>query len=60
MAERLAGEMKAGSRDKPAFWIDLEMEKGEPKHKASVEFYALRGEDGKYLGCWSSLRACRP
>ena len=27
------------------------MEKGKPKYKASVEFYAPRGEDGKYLGC---------
>ncbi len=51
MVERLVGEMKAGSRDKASFWIDLEVEKGEPKHKIFIEFYALRGEDGKYLGC---------
>lgn len=51
MVERLIGEMKAGTRDKAAFWIDLEVVKGEPKHKMLIEFYALRDEKGKYLGC---------
>lgn len=51
MVERLIGEMKAGTRDKAAFWIDLEVVKGEPKHKMLIEFFALRGEKGEYLGC---------
>lgn len=51
MVERLIGEMKAGTRDKAAFWIDLEVVKGEPKHKMLIEFYALRGDKGEYLGC---------
>ncbi len=51
MVERLIGEMKAGTRERAAFWIDLEVVKGEPKHKMFIEFCALRGEKGKYLGC---------
>jgi len=51
MVERLIAEMKAGTRDKATFWIDLEAVKGEPKHKIFIEFYALRGEKGQYLGC---------
>lgn len=51
MVERLIAEMKAGTRDKATFWIDLEVVKGEPKHKIFIEFYALRGEKGQYLGC---------
>lgn len=51
MVERLIAEMKAGTRDKATFWIDLEVVKGEPKHKILIEFYALRGDRGQYLGC---------
>jgi len=51
MVEKLIAEMKAGTRDKATFWIDLEVVKGEPKHKIFIEFYALRGEKGEYLGC---------
>ena len=51
MVERLIGEMKSGERDKASFWIDLEVVKGEPKHKMLIEFFALRDEKGKYLGC---------
>ncbi|MGD9642126.1 MAG: PAS domain-containing protein [Elusimicrobiales bacterium] len=51
MVERLIAEMKAGTRDKATFWIDLEVEKGQPKHKILIEFYALRDPKGQYLGC---------
>lgn len=51
MVERLIAEMRAGTRDKATFWIDLEVVKGEPKHKIFIEFYALRDPAGKYLGC---------
>lgn len=51
MVERIVAEMKAGKRDKATFWIDLEVVKGEPKHKMFIEFHALRGERGQYLGC---------
>lgn len=51
MVERLIAEMREGKRDKARFWIDLEVKKGEPKHKIFIEFYALRDDKGKYLGC---------
>ena len=51
MVEKLIAEMKAGARDKATFWIDLEVVKGQPKHKIFIEFYALRNEKGSYLGC---------
>lgn len=51
LVERLVGELKAGTRDKATFWIDLEVVKGEPKHKMLIEFYALRDDKGNYLGC---------
>lgn len=51
LVEKLMAEMKDGSRDKAAFWIDLEVVKGEPKHKMLIEFHALRDDKGKYIGC---------
>ncbi len=49
--ERLVAEMKAGKRDKATFWIDLPVGPEKKVHKIFIEFYALRGDDGKYLGC---------
>ena len=49
--EQIVGEMRAGIRDKARFWIDLEVEKGAPRHKILIEFYALRDPQGRYLGC---------
>ena len=49
--EQIVGEMRAGTRDKARFWIDLEVEKGAPRHKILIEFYALRDPQGRYLGC---------
>lgn len=51
MVEKLVAEMKSGAREKARFWIDLEVKKGGPPHKILIEFYALRDEKGKYLGC---------
>lgn len=51
LVEKLISEMKAGTRDKATFWIDLEIEKGQPKHKIFIEFYALRNDKGAYIGC---------
>jgi PAS domain S-box-containing protein len=47
--ERILAEMKAGTRDKARFWIDLTID-GE-KQKVLIEYYALRDREGKYLGC---------
>jgi len=47
--EKILNEMKEGKRDKSRFWIDLE--KNNEKRKILIEYYALRDENGKYLGC---------
>jgi PAS domain S-box-containing protein len=47
--EQILQEMKAGTRDKARFWIDLTID-GE-KQKVLIEYYALRDADGNYLGC---------
>jgi len=51
MVEKIVSEMKEGKRDMARFWIDLKVKENEPKHKVLIEFYALRDEKGKYLGC---------
>jgi uncharacterized protein len=43
--------MKAGTRDKARFWIDLPIGPGGEKQKVMIEYYALRDPAGKYLGC---------
>jgi PAS domain S-box-containing protein len=47
--EQILQEMKAGTRDKAQFWIDLTID-GE-KQKVLIEYYALRDAEGNYLGC---------
>jgi PAS domain S-box-containing protein len=47
--EQLLEEMKAGTRDRARFWIDLSID-GE-KQKVLIEYYALRDAEGRYLGC---------
>jgi PAS domain S-box-containing protein len=47
--EQILQEMKAGTRDKARFWIDLTID-GE-KQKVLIEYYALRDAEGNYLGC---------
>jgi PAS domain S-box-containing protein len=48
--EQILSEMKQGSREKARFWIDLPLEDGKP-HKIMIEYYALRDDNGTYLGC---------
>jgi PAS domain S-box-containing protein len=47
--ERIVGEMKSGKRDTAKFWIDMNV--GGTKHKILIAFFALRDEEGNYLGC---------
>jgi PAS domain S-box-containing protein len=54
--ERIVREMKDRTRDVARFWLDLEVEPGQPKHKVLIEFYALRADDGRYLGCMEFTR----
>lgn len=52
LVEKIVGEMKAGSRNKARFWIDMTVNKEtKEKHKVLIEFFALRDPQGKYLGC---------
>ena len=41
---KIIADFRSGSEDRAAFWIDL---KGRFIH---IEYFALRGQDGKYLG----------
>jgi len=49
--EQILSEMKAGKRDKARFYIDLPLGPKQEKQKVLIEYYALRDEHGKYLGC---------
>ena len=47
--EPILSEMKAGTRDKAEFWIDLEIDN--KLEKILIQYFALRDKNGKYLGC---------
>ena len=47
--EQIIKEFKEGKRDKARFWIDLSQK--DEKMKVLIEYYALRDENGNYLGC---------
>ena len=50
--EQIVEEMRNSKRDKARYWIDLNVPyDNTKKHKVLIEFYALRDEEGKYLGC---------
>lgn len=54
--EKILDEMKAGTRDCAQFWIDLPLGENGQKQKVLIEYYALRGKDGAYLGCMECSR----
>lgn len=43
--QQIIKEMKAGTRDEAEFWIDHK------EMKVHIRYFAVRGKDGKYLGC---------
>lgn len=47
--EAILSEMKAGTRDKAEFWINMEIDK--KKEKILIQYFALRDKNMKYLGC---------
>ena len=49
--EEILTEMKAGTRDRARFWIDLPIGEDGRKQKVLIEYYALRSPEGEYLGC---------
>jgi PAS domain S-box-containing protein len=48
--EQIVREMKEGTREKARFWINLPFADGK-RRRILIEFFALRDEAGKYLGC---------
>jgi DUF438 domain-containing protein len=48
---RILSEMKAGTREKAEFWIDLKPEGGKEPEKVLIQYFVLRGAEGEYLGC---------
>ena len=54
--ERIVNEMREGKRNNAIFWIDLPLGPNGKKHKVLIEFYALRNEAGKYIGCMEFTR----
>jgi hypothetical protein len=49
--ERIVDEMRRGERNTARFWIDLPVPGDADPHKILIEFFALRGPAGEYLGC---------
>ncbi len=49
--EQILQEMKEGKRQKARFYIDLPLGPQDAKEKVLIEYYALRDEKGRYLGC---------
>lgn len=49
--EQILTEMKAGTRNKAQFWIDMHLKEDDAPHKVLIEYYALRDGQGNYMGC---------
>jgi PAS domain S-box-containing protein len=49
--EQILQEMKDGERERATFWIDLPLGPNEQKHKVMIQYFALRDDQGTYLGC---------
>lgn len=49
--EQILQEMKEGKRQKARFYIDLPLGPQDAKEKVLIDYYALRDEKGRYLGC---------
>ncbi len=53
LVEKIVAELREGTRETARFWIDMPVPVGSqgPPHKILIEFFALRDEQGNYLGC---------
>jgi PAS domain S-box-containing protein len=52
LVEKIVNEMKAGTRNKARFWINLPINKEKSiRHKVLIEFYVLRDMNNNYIGC---------
>lgn len=53
---QIVDEMRAGKRDQVQFWIDMKAGPGGETHKIFIEFFALRDDNGNYLGCMECVQ----
>jgi PAS domain S-box-containing protein len=58
--EQILSEMKNGKRDKAQFWINLPIGENGTKNKVLISYYALRDENGNYLGCLEASQNITP
>jgi hypothetical protein len=54
LLERMLSEMKEGTRSSARFWYDEEREGA--RRKILVDYFALRDQTGRYLGCIEALQ----
>jgi len=58
--EKIISEMRQGLRDSAQFYIDLPIGKNNEKNKVLIQYFALRGKDGKYMGCLEASQNITP
>ena len=58
--ETIISEMKQGKRDKAQFWIDLPIGPEKQPQKILIEYYALRDQNGTYLGVLEASQNISP
>lgn len=58
--EKILHEMKKGTRDKAEFWIDLQLKSEGSREKVLIQYFALRDQTGKYLGCLECTQNVSP
>jgi PAS domain S-box-containing protein len=58
MIDRLLREMKAGKRENARFWYNR-IDEGVPR-KLLVNYFAIRDESGRYVGCLETLQDVAP
>ena len=58
--ETIISEMKQGKRDKTQFWIDLPIDPEKQPQKILIEYYALRDQNGTYLGVLEASQNISP
>jgi DUF438 domain-containing protein len=49
--ETIISEMKKGTRQSAEFWIDMKLDGSPEPEKILIQYFALRDDTGKYLGC---------
>lgn len=54
LVNRILADFKAGTREVAEFWLDF---KGGKVH---VRYFAVRGEDGRYMGCLETVQDIAP